>query len=320
MITINATAFPSGWEELSPEQWLGIVEAMLDFGSGKCDFTAFQVKVAEAIVGKLPQDPSNGVLCENIFRMTELFSFPFEYVYSDERFCNLSEANKERLRKKLPSQLDMSDPEIRIASGFEVHVRFSLCFAAQLLPCLPSDTDLNGYRFTCSGTLASTDMTARQYVSAMGLLEALTPEAEYLDEILSSLLCALYSGDGTDMSRYPAGRIPLIEKVAVMYNFRAVNEWISRIPKYSLLFRRNPSGEGRKSPLGMEASLYTLSEKGYGDIETVGNMNLFTYLDVLLKQTIDSVLSLHSCKMKPQEIASELGLSVEQVMTLISKK
>ena len=104
----------------------------------------------------------------------------------------------------------------------------------------------------------------------------------------------------------------------MMLNFQAVIEWISRIPKYDLLFHR-ASGAKYSSPLGMEGSLYTLSEKGYGDIDKVGGMNLFTYLDVLLKQTVDSIHSLNSCRMKPQEIASELNLSVEQVLVIITK-
>ncbi|HIZ85926.1 MAG TPA: hypothetical protein IAC04_05510 [Candidatus Coprenecus stercoravium] len=319
MIRINDKEFPSRWEELSPEQWLGVVGAMLEFGSRQCDFASFQIKLLEAIVGKLPQDPSNPVLCENIFRLQEVFCWPYVYAYKDPRYDKLSERTKEMLRHHLPSQLDQSDPEVRIASSFETRVDFDLCFPAQLLPHLPSDPALTGYRFSCRGTLASTDMTARQYVAAMGLLEAFSPDAEYLDEILSSLLCVLYSGEDVDMEQYHGGRIPLTEKVAVMYNFRAVNEWVSRLPKYDLLFNRSAARKGSRSPLGMEGSLYALSEKGYGDIDKVGGMNLFTYLDVLLKQTMDSVRSLHSCKMKPHEIAGELSLSVEQVLNIISE-
>lgn len=320
MIQINGKYFPSGWEELSPEQWLGVVDSMLEFGSRKCDFTTFQIRLVESIVGKLPHDPSNAVLCENFFRLTELFSWPYVYTYKDERYDRLSDRTKELLRYHLPSQLDQGDPEVRIASSFEARVDFDLCFAAQLLPCLPSDPGMRGYRFSCRGTLASTSITARQYVSAMSLLEALSPDAEYQDEILSSLLCVLYTRNDCDMEEYPAGRIPFNERMAVMYNFRAVNEWLSRLPKYDLLFHRSgTSGDGHKSPLGMEASLYALTEKGYGDIDTVGGMDLLTYLDVLLKQTVDSILSLHSCRMKPQEIASELGLSVDQVVSITSK-
>lgn len=319
MILINDKEFPSRWEELLPEQWLGVVEAMLQFCSRQCDFTAFQIRLLEAIVGKLPQDPSNPVLCENIFRLQEVFCWPYVYAYDDTRYNKLSEKTKELLRHHLPSQLDQGNPEVRIASSFEARVDFDLCFPSQLLPYLPSDSAMTGYRFSCRGTLATTDLTARQYVAAMGLLETLTPDAEYQNEILSSLLCVLYTGEGVDMEQYPAGRISFIEKMAVMYNFRAVNEWISRIPKYAMLFNRTPSGGGRTSPLGMEASMYALSEKGYGDIDTVGAMNLFTYLDVLLKQTMDSIFSLHSCRMKPQEIASELGLSVDQVIGITSR-
>lgn len=162
-------------------------------------------------------------------------------------------------------------------------------------------------------------LTAAQYVTATGLMEMLSgADAEYPDDLLSSLLSVLYPlPDGKSTVR-PAGHISHTEKMAVMFNFQAVLEWISRIPKYDLLFH-HAQGTKYSSPLGMEGSLYTLSEKGYGDIDKVGGMNLFTYLDVLLKQTVDSIHSLNSCKMKPQEIASELNLSVEQVLGIITK-
>lgn len=319
MIRINNKEFPSKWEELSPEQWLGIVDAMLEFGAGKCGFDAFQFRLVEAIVGKLPQDPGNSILCENIFRMSEIFSWPYIYSYKDSRYDKLSEQIKEQLQHRLPSQLDQGDPEVRIALSFEAQVRFDLCFAAQLLPVLPSDSSFRGYAFSLDGSLVHTDLTAVQYVTATGLMEMIcVAEAEYPDEVLSSLLSVLYHlQDGKGTVR-PTGHISYSEKMAVMLNFQAVIEWISRIPKYDLLFRR-AHGAKYSSPLGMEGSLYTLSEKGYGDIDKVGGMNLFTYLDVLLKQTIDSIHMLNSCKMKPGDIASELNLSVEQVLNIITK-
>lgn len=319
MIKINNKEFPSKWEELFPEQWLGIVDAMLDFGAGQCSFDAFQFKLMEAIVGKLPQDPGNSILCENIFRMSEIFSWPYIYSYKDSRYDKLSEQIKEQLRHRLPSQLDQGDPEVRIALSFEAQVRFDLCFAAQLLPVLPSDSSFRGYAFSLDGSLVYTDLTAVQYVTATGFMEMICgADSEYQDEALSSLLSVLYPlQDGKDTVR-PAGHIPYTEKMAVMLNFQAVLEWISRIPKYDLLFRRT-HGAKYSSPLGMEGSLYTLSEKGYGDIDKVGGMNLFTYLDVLLKQTIDSIHMLNSCKMKPGDIASELNLNIEQVLNIITK-
>lgn len=319
MIRINDREFPSRWEELSPQQWLGVVDAMLEFGAGRCDFNAFQFRIVEAIVGRLPQDPGNAVLCENIFRLSEVFSWPYVYSYRDQRYEHLSDRMKELLRHHLPSQLDQSDPEVRVASSFEAQVRFDLCFAAQLLPVLPSDGSFRGYAFSLSGSLAHTDLTAAQYVAATGLMEMLSgADSEYPDEVLSSLLSVLYPIPGNKDTVRPAGHISHTEKIAVMLNFQAVIEWISRIPKYDLLFHRT-SGAKYSSPLGMEGSLYTLSEKGYGDIDRVGGMNLFTYLDVLLKQTVDSIHSLNSCRMKPQEIASELNLSVDQVLSIITK-
>lgn len=129
MIRINGKEFPSQWEELSPQQWLGVVDAMLEFGAGRCDFNAFQIRLVEAVVGKLPQDPGNAVLCENVFRLSEVFSWPYVYSYRDQRYEHLSDGMKELLRHHLPSQLDQSDPEVRVAS----HLRLR-CASTCVLP------------------------------------------------------------------------------------------------------------------------------------------------------------------------------------------
>lgn len=311
--------YPSRWEELTPDQWLGVVAAMTEFSFGRCNFNTLRFRIADAVLGGVPHDASNRILCENIFRISELFSWMYRYSYNDDRFNKLSEETRRQLQHHLPSELDASNPEIRVASSFSVGLDFDLCFGAQLLPVLPSDPKMKGYDFRCSGPLAATSMTAGQYISAIGLLNTLSSSDEYAEEVLSSLVDVLYREDGQiDRNNREEIKASFTEKMAVMYNFRAVNEWVSRIPKYDLVFRRS-SGGGAGGPLGMESSIYTLSEKGYGDIDKVSEMDLFTYLDIMLKQTIDSIISLHSCKMKPYKIAEELNLSIDQVISITSK-
>ncbi len=307
MIKINNQDVPSRWEDLSPAQYVSIVAAMRAFESGHTDFTGFRMMIVEAIIGKLPQNPLNEILCENVFRMCEVFTFPYKYEYPDPRYDGLSPQTKALIRKRLPSSLDDSDPEIRIVRNFKVGVCPDLCFSCQLLPELPSVPGSKGYEFSVKGALASTTLSAGRYIAANVLLDSISSNQEYFDEALNSLVSVLYGLPDTR-------EIPIDEKMAVMYNFLAISHYISKLDKYDLLFNTIPSG--KKSPLGSEASLYTLVEKGYGDIDTIGNMNLFTYLDVLLKQTIECIHSLKACKMKSAEIAQELGLSITQVESI----
>lgn len=310
MIRINGKQYPDRWEELTPEQYVAVVAAICTFQNGGCGFSGFRRAVTEAVIGPIPAEPANCILCENIFRISERLTFPYRYEYDDPRYAGLSEDVKRLLEKQLPEDLDMTDPQIRIAASFRMSVRPDLDFHRQMLPVLPSAPELKGYTFEVCDSLARTDMTAGQYVAANALLDVLLSGGDYFDEALNTLAATLYKGEGSNVAK-----LPFAEKMAVMFNYIAVTEFIARLQKYDLIFNRTAAGDNRKrrSPLGGEATLYTLVEKGYGDLATVEGMNLFAYLDVLLKQTIDCILQLKAIKKKPAEIAGELNLSPIQI-------
>ena len=46
-------------------------------------------------------------------------------------------------------------------------------------------------------------------------------------------------------------------------------------------------------------------------------MPLISYLDLLLKQTVDAVAQLNSLGKKKSEIAAELNLSIDQINTIL---
>lgn len=313
MIIINGKRCPFSWEELSCQQYVDIIAAIDAFSRGECDFTGFRIAIVEAIIGKFRHDPNNEILCENVFRLSKVFSFVYKYTYDDPRYQRLSQRTKRLIERELPENLDDSDPEIRVARTFKVSVAPNLSFHTQLLPILPSALDSTGYRFNMWGGMAHTSLTAGRYVAANSLLEVLTSDREYQDEALNALIEVLYNLEKTDVRT-----IPYVEKLAAMYNYIAVTDYVSRLEKYDLIFNRTGANKKRKgSPLGGEASLYALVEKGYGDIGTVQSMDLFTYLDVLLKQTIDCIHQLKAAQMKPTQIAEELGLTMMQIGTVL---
>ena len=54
-----------------------------------------------------------------------------------------------------------------------------------------------------------------------------------------------------------------------------------------------------------------------GIFSDICNVNLFTYLDLLLDQSIESVRTLKGAGLKPTEIAEKMHLHPEQIMNLI---
>lgn len=72
-----------------------------------------------------------------------------------------------------------------------------------------------------------------------------------------------------------------------------------------------------KLSVGLKDGIYTLSEDGYGDIHTVGEMSLIEYLEILRKKKIDAVRTMHSAEMKITDIAEKTGLDFDTIQKII---
>lgn len=307
MITVNNKyKIPSSWEELSSKQFIKIAEALSEFSIGRIQFDMLRIKIVYAVVDGLKVDPKNEILCENVYRLSERLTFPYKYVY-DKRYKQLSPTLQKQLEKNLAAQLDNSDPEVRVAHKMTPKVDIDLCISQQLIPKLGS-TKI-GYTFSSSNGIIDTNLTAEQYIDANNLIREMRKEHDF---VLNTLVDVLYPG-------HSKKSIPYADKIAVYYNYLGIASYISQLPKYDLLFNKESSSQNseKASPLGAEGNLYFISEKGYGDHKSICKLSVFVYLDILLKQTIDSILSLHSYQVKPSEIANKLNLSIQQVNTII---
>lgn len=316
MITVNNKFhIPSQWEELSPAQFSKVVRALRLLENGEVDFMEFKLLILYSLIdGEARPQPGNDTYCENMYRIGEHLTFPYKFVYTDERFSSFPEELQEYLTKHLPT--DMEDPYMRVAAKMDHYIFPDVIFSKQLLPTLPG-TKLQGYTFTVTGNVVNTSITAQQYIDANTMMQQYhsTRSESFLKSLVQILYCP------TPYSSEQAEKISL-KKVgegylyAVMYNYMAITEWISRLTKYDILFNA-PAKGGGKNPLGPNAPLYTLAGKGYGSINEVASMPLFSYLDLLLKQTADAVLQLKSVGKKKGEIAAELNLTIDQINTII---
>lgn len=319
MLKINGKYdLPTQWEELSPEQYLSVIDVFGEFEAGRTDFIGMKTKLVLALTGIMRPDPENETLCENIFRLSERLSFPYRYRYDEPLYGKLSPQMQQSLKKVLPSAMDQSLPEVRVASRFRPKVELDLCFSRQMVPVLPG-TSMEGYTFIRKGPIVDTSLTAAQYIDANQLLSLLRTRKEDHDIILNSLVATLYAPKPYDPDRPDVpemGRIPYSVKLAVMYNYISIAEWISGLKQYDLIFHtaRRDSSPGVLTP---DATLMSLSEKGYGDLASVGRLNLFTYLNILLKQTVDAVREMKAYSMNPTEIADKMNLTVEQIASIL---
>ena len=254
--------------------------AIADFEAGVTTFEQFKVMTVAAILDlKVNRLKMTDTLFENLFRISEQLDFPYRILEKEDR--------KE--------------------------VEFRICVNRQMMPKVKQN---KGYVFTVDSGMIETSIVSEQYVDALSVMKLYSSDhsEQTLDMLVKVLYCPLpYSKE--NMQKVKLHQFTREQKLAAYYNFRGLLEWIRRIDKYDIIFNSAEDRPGR-SPLGMEGSLYSLSKAGYGVFRDICKLDLFTYLDLLLSMTIESIHSLKGCGLKPTEIAEKLNLTVGQISSV----
>ena len=271
---------PNRWHELDEAQFVRLSGAIADFEAGVTTFEQFKVMTVAAILDlKVNRLKMTDTLFENLFRISEQLDFPYRILEKEDR--------KE--------------------------VEFRICVNRQMMPKVKQN---KGYVFTVDSGMIETSIVSEQYVDALSVMKLYSSDhsEQALDMLVKVLYCPLpYSKE--NMQKVKLHQFTREQKLAAYYNFRGLLEWIRRIDKYDIIFNSAEDRPGR-SPLGMEGSLYSLSKAGYGVYRDICKLDLFTYLDLLLSMTIESIHSLKGCGLKPTEIAEKLNLTVGQISSV----
>lgn len=283
MITLTlkkSRQVPNRWHELNEAQFVRLAGAIADFEAGTTNFEQFKVMTVAAILDlKVDRLKMTDTLFENLFRISEQLDFPYRLHEKEDR--------KE--------------------------VEFRICINRQMQPKVKYN---QGYVFTVDSGMIETSIVAEQYVDAISVMKLYSSDhsEQALDMLVKVLYCPLpYSKE--NMQKVKVHQFSRNQKLAAYYNFRGLLEWIRRIDKYDIIFNYAEDKPG-KSPIGMEGSLYSLSKAGYGVYRDICKIDLFTYLDLLLSQTIESIHTLKGCGLKPTEIAEKLNLTVGQISSV----
>ena len=283
MITLKlrkSRQVPNRWHELDEAQFVRLSGAIADFEAGVTTFEQFKVMTVAAILDlKVNRLKMTDTLFENLFRISEQLDFPYRILEKEDR----------------------KEVELRI------------CVNRQMMPKVKQN---KGYVFTVDSGMIETSIVSEQYVDALSVMKLYSSDhsEQALDMLVKVLYCPLpYSKE--NMQKVKLHQFTREQKLAAYYNFRGLLEWIRRIDKYDIIFNSAEDRPGR-SPLGMEGSLYSLSKAGYGVFRDICKLDLFTYLDLLLSMTIESIHSLKGCGLKPTEIAEKLNLTVGQISSV----
>lgn len=318
--------FPDKWDELNKEQYLELVDALISYTSGKVNAIGCRVTwfCNMAGIDIKRRDNENDLFWENIYRAADLFTFFFELEYFDKTtgerksLQHFPREIREKLRKHTPDTLP-DIPEYRWASKMAYRYVIDAIFAKNLLPeILIGGRSFPGYRFDLSGNLLTTSLTARDFI------DATTAYNEYVANPdpghLKMLIKSLYFSKVKNPEQYLAQVSDRIS-FAVLLNFQAILAFLMNKTRYSLIWSRtpkkqDPDADGKLS-IGLADSMYMLSKEGYGSVNELSRENLITYLDLLLKNIIDAAKFLHDNNSSLEEIATETGLTINQVKKIV---
>ena len=280
---------PARWSEVTDRGlFVRLCGAMFDFETGAVTFDELRCRLAIAVLGlDVRRLKPSDTLYENIYRISEQVTFP----YSVTRM-----------------------PDGSTSVGIDIRMTDNL---------LPEISGCRGYRYTTSPSgIVDTDLTARQYVAALQLLQLYAIRLkqgsgrELLLDVLALLFRVLYrQGETGETGAEPSEE----ELVALLYNYRGIMATLQADPDYALIFAAESSQpSGAASPVGPQSAVFSLSKAGFGDIDTINALDVHTFLAAMVQQTLDSIRALAGAKMGAAAISEKLNLPLEQVLPFVT--
>lgn len=313
----NNASFPTAWEELNPVQFVTAICILLEFKAEKFGIRELQLR----LFTELSNINSRRILRKDyewfekeIFKNLDKMNFCLKFVYDDHRFKNLDPKMQARLKKINPETIK-GEPEAAIASKFKRSIEIDAVICRQLIPNLFVGLKrIPGYRFEKHGDIVETSITAEQYIDALTIISLTAQEKteEYIDLLISTLYCpGKYSSAEAKANMGLFRKLNPAIKYAILFNFESILSWFTNETKYGILFRKGKKSD--KASLGFNSVIYSMIEKGYGNIKEVSELNLIDFMELMYKNLVDSITQLHESKVEKSEIAKKLSLTIDQV-------
>lgn len=299
---------PSTWEELNPKQFIFLLKLLNTYTHGKIPATTVGVNFAMYLLGiKKPRFLSakqKQLYLDNLAWLGDKVAFWWRVKYANpDVLINIDPELKKQLKTNMPEDLPQT-PEVRVLCRERKWFEPNFTFSANLIPKI---NKYQGYAFSTKNKLMSTSLTAGQFS------ESLTVCNEYgaqKQAPLLNILCSILYNIPADHKHL--SKIPEATKQAVYVNFTAVMGYITKHTKFALLFTPGTDKQAKIS-IGFNKNIYTLAKNGYGDTNKLSEINLITFLDLLLNELIDSVKTMQSMDMDLGQIANRTGLSIQQI-------
>lgn len=307
---------PDRWEELSSDQFIHLVGLLTAYSTGELTAdmvrTLYFLEVAGIHKRKVRSAQQAETFSENVYRISRNLNFMFQVVYdNNQAIRSMSDEFRGLLERWLPEDLEGNEPELRVARKLKKNVEIDCTFAKNLVPFLKiRKRRYPGYRMDLTGEVLNTDLPAGDFIDASTLHDQYMKSGS--GQILDQLVARLYK-----LPEGAAAGIPMETKTAILFNFRAILLFLTHRTQYGILWKSGSTNQDEKISIGFVDSLYSLAKAGYGDTTRLKTVSLVEFLDLLLKEVIDTVKSLRDMKMDLVKISEVTKLSINQINSIL---
>lgn len=306
---------PNAWELLQPEWFLHICQNIEQCANGKLSPAMVRILYLCDVMGWNPKkitDDNNAL--STLALMGERVTFIFNISYPNDIMSSLKDDERAFFKKNPPEH--SSSALGRYLSKQDYNYVVDSCFCAQLIPIIRIDkTNIDGYKVDTGFGSLTCSLTALQYLEARELIGCAKEQLPLMASILYQQ--GIYNSEKAHNDASEFAKLSDIILRAIAFNFVSLNNYLFCKTQFSLLTASTTSKSGSSISVGALDSLYNLSSDGFGDINTIEQMNILQYLNICRKKIIDSVRTMNNAKIKITEIALNTGLPLSIINEIL---
>lgn len=308
-------SIPNSWKLLSTAQYIGIIHDTLEMRLGTISPAMVRINhVCRCMGWDLKEIKGQDALANLALLGSQVtFLFLISYPDNDLALMDLSAEDRERFKRIAPQYIN--HPLGRYLDKQPYHYVLDSCFCAQLIPKLRIDgATYQGYTINSDFDALTCSLTALQYIEARDLIT----QPDKLPLMASILYQAQpYQSAKAHLAASEFAQMPKDTLQAIHFNFIAFNNYLMTRTPFKLLTEGSATSQATISTGAIE-SLYNLSADGYGDVNTIEQINLITYLTIMRKKLIEVVRTMHASDTKIADIVTKTGLPYHIINQIIA--
>lgn len=326
----KTVAIPNSWDELTPDQFMGVLRLCNEVMTGAIDMLDFRLKLFKFLTNYKPglfTMPKHREQIEsNIFNLAMMLKFPLHPVYENPELLEVFTTDlREALQTSFP--FDIYEPDHlqqleMLGDNLKWSPMLNLDFGRNLLPTIEVDgIVLHGPQFDTVADSFDTDLRTGEYIDAMdwSMLYESTKNEAHLNKFIATLYRPsreIYNPSEVTAIAEKLNKLSPETKSAIMLMFGFFAKQIASHHLYSLFFTGEKTDENNSNPIGLNATVFAISSDGLGSRDEILNWPLPVFYNSMYYRLSKAVEAMRKSGLDDAKINRETGISFETLEKL----